>query len=383
MCRYSYTKTMPNRARRDSPEKMIGKKSVLIFSGVSVLFALVLMTSGFAVTIADRTGGAIYWGGKYVNIKPSHYGDVIGRRSAVDQMEVTMTNDIMTVRITGPYFFNYVHNIKRTQDAPPGDLYISSRGWKVSGTAPYTKDIFEASEGWDYVVSFEKKKVYKLNFSDILMTSALPYVAKYRAHQAWRGGYGQAIDDADVTLTDSGLTFMFSVRNIKLESEIGVHWTMKCGNDIIEGGALIPAVALAPLAPVSAEPLQADPIDALAADPSSPDLIAPSGLVPASPAAVAGALPAAAGAGGAPFIGGALAAAAIPAIWFGSDDDDDSATPADNNIEPVVPVVEPFIGPHVEPFIGPEPPATVPEASTALLLLAGLSGILTRKRLIK
>ena len=298
---------------------------------------------------------------------------MIGRRSAVDQMEVTMTNDIMTVKITGPYFFNYVHNIKRTQDAPPGDLYISSKGWKVSGTAPYTKDIFEASEGWDYVVSFEKKKVYKLNFPDIRMTSALPYVGKYRAHQTWRGGYGEAIDDANVILTDSGLTFMFSVRNMRLESEIGVHWTMKCGNDIIEGSALIPPVAMVPPAePVAAEWVGADPVGALAAEPAAPDLLPPSAAA-VGPAGVSSAFPAAAGGGGAPFIGAALAAAAIPAIRFGSDDDDDSVTPGNNFTGPLVPVENP---------IGPGPPTAVPEASSALLLLAGLSGILTRKRLI-
>ncbi len=30
--------------------------------------------------------------------------------AAVDQMEVVMDNDVVTVKITGPYFFNYVHN---------------------------------------------------------------------------------------------------------------------------------------------------------------------------------------------------------------------------------------------------------------------------------
>ena len=239
------------------------KMSRKIFFSAVCLLAVVLLAilSAGAVTVSDRTGGAIYWGGKYVNIKPSGYGDVIGRRSAVDQMEVTMDNDIMTVKITGPYFFNYVHNLKRTQDAPPGDLYISSKGWKVSGTAPYNKDIFEASEGWDYVVSFENKKVYKLKFSDIVMTSALPYVSKYRAQQAWRGGYGEAIDDAEVILTDQGLSFTFSVRNMTLRSEIGVHWTMKCGNDIIEGSALIPPVAVVPVDPAAPETADADPAD--------------------------------------------------------------------------------------------------------------------------
>ena len=190
----------------------------VLFSVASLVVGVALALPVFGTTVTDRSGGTIYWGGKYVNIKPRHHGDVIGRRSAVDQMEVLMDDDVMTVKIMGPYFFNYVHNLKRTQDAPPGDLYISSKGWKVSGKAPYTSDTFQASEGWDYVVSFENKKVYKLDVQAVRMTGALPYTSKYRAHQAWRGGYGEAIDEADVTLTDSGLTFVFSVRNMRLES---------------------------------------------------------------------------------------------------------------------------------------------------------------------
>jgi len=219
----------------------MGRKGKVTFSVVCFLAAILLGTGAAQATVIDdRLGGSVYWGGKYMNIKPSGYGDVIGRRSAVDRMEVTMNHDIMTVKITGPYFSNYVHNIKRTQDALPGDLYISSTGWKVGGSPPHTGDIFEASEGWDYVVSLENKKVYALKFSDVIMTSALPYGNKYRAHQAWRGGYGEVLDDAVVSLTDSGLTFIFSVRNLRLKNEIGLHWTMKCGNDIVEGSVLIP-----------------------------------------------------------------------------------------------------------------------------------------------
>ncbi len=222
------------------------------------------MSAG-ATTISDRSGGTIYWGGKYVNIKPSRYSDVIGRRTAVDQMEVTMNNDVMSVKITGPYFFNYVHNLKRTREAPPGDLYISSQGWKVSGIPPYNRDIFEASEGWDYVVSFQNKKVYRLKFSDIAMTSPLPYIAKYRAKQAWRGGYGEVIDDAEVSLADTGLSFIFSVRNMDLRDEIGLHWTMRCGNDVVEGSALVPPVGVVKADPAP-EIVDADPIDAAALD---------------------------------------------------------------------------------------------------------------------
>jgi hypothetical protein len=330
-----------------------------------MLFAI---GSAGAVTISDRAGGAIYWGGKYVNIKQSGYTDVIGRRSAVDQMEVTMYNDVITVKITGPYFFNYVHNLKRTQEAPPGDLYMSSQGWKVSGTPPYNKDIFEASEGWDYVVSFENKKVYKLKFSEIAMTSALPYVSKYRAQQAWRGGYGQPVDDAEVILTDKDLSFIFSVRNMALRTEMGFHWTMKCGNDIIEGSALMPPIAMAS---PSADPAFIEVANGDPADPFGAEEIIPASMpIPAAASAPQGELTASASPGGA--VGWsfppALAAAAFPVLYSGSDDD--HPVLINNPIGPAPP-------PHTEPG------NSVPEPSTAFLFLAGLFTILARRRHIK
>jgi hypothetical protein len=348
------------------PRRLEGNRKVIFFMVCFLVVTLFTTGIGQAIVIDDRTGSAIYWGGKYVNIKPSGYRDVIGNRSAVDQMEVIVTGDIMTVKITGPYFHNYVHNIKRARDAAPGDLYISSRGWKVAGRPPYTKDIFEASEGWDYVVSFEKKKVYALRFSDIIMTSPLPYVTRYRAHQAWRGGYGDYIADANVTLTETGLTFIFNVRDMRLESKIGLHWTMKCGNDIIEGNAPIAPVAI----PLSAEPAEAEefyavPIDVLVAEIGASELPAAPIAASGSPAVVSGALPSAAG--GFPFVGSLLAAAAIPVTTFGSNQHEEAVTLGSLPSGPVASPPGPVSAP-------------VPEPSTALLLLAGLSGILARKR---
>ena len=344
--------------------------------------ALLSVAIAQALVIDDRPGGTVYWGGKYVRVKPSAYTDSIGRGSAIDQMEVIMNNDVLTVKITGPYFFNYAHKLKRAQDVPPGDLYISSQGWRVSGTPPYTKDIFQASEGWDYVVSLENKKVYTLKFSDIIMTSPATRVGKHRAHQAWRGGYGEALDDAAVTLTDSGLTFIFSVRNMRLGSEIGLHWTMKCGNDIVEGSASIPPIAMAPSAePADAEVVNTDPIGAAAADPGALESPVASAAAPVSSASFSSAVPSTTGEGGGfPFAGPLFATAAISAIdsdpYINSDPyhHSDSSTQKTGLTGPDV---------FVEPLSGPDVPTTVPEPLTALLLMAGLSDILARRCLDK
>lgn len=345
--------------------RLFNKPASKLLNVVVYLFVVVslLASSAQATTISDRVGGSIYWGGKYVNIKPSMYTDVIGRRSAVDQMEVLMQNDVLTVTISGPYFYNYKHNIKRTQDASPGDLYISSKGWKVSGSPPFTKDTFEAAEGWDYVVSFQNKKVYKLDFSTIIMTSALPYTMKYRAHQAWRGGYGEYVDEANVILDESSLKFIFSVRNMELQHEIGMHWTMKCGNDIIEGAAALPAIAMAPVAadPAYAELTPPEPGDAIAGDAIPPDSFLSALRGAPTPDVVAPGTVS----GNAALAMSAFGAALLPFTVNFSDDDGEGGT----SVTPT-------------PFV-PEPRVSVPEPYTVPLLLAGLVSIAFRKRIRK
>ena len=347
-------------------------KRSFLFKMVCLSLAMFLGMSGArAVVIPDRAGGNIYWGGKYVNIKPSRYGDYIGRMTAVDQMEVIMKDDVVTVKITGPYFFYYMHNVKHTRDAQPGDLYISSKGWKVSGTPPYTSDIFEESEGWDYVVSLENKKVYKLKFSNIVMTSALPHSNKYRAHQAWRGGYGEAVDEAEVILTDRGLSFIFSVRNMALHSEIGLHWTMKCGNDIIEGSASLPPIAIG--APAAGPVVEADPADAL----SSGDILPVSGESPVVPAAGPEFASGGSMGGVAWGLAGAPLFAAWPVVGGGSHDNPYVIIPHNT---PDGPPGAPVPG-IITPYDNPEGPGVpVPEPSCTLLLVGSLFGLVVRRR---
>ena len=302
-------------------------------------------------------GGLIYWGGKYVNVKPSQQGDVIGRRSHVDQMEIIMKDDIVTVKITGPYFNNYAHRLNGAQAMPPGDLYMASRGWKVRGGPPYSDDVFEVSEGWDYVVSFTGKALYKLNFADIIWTRPQPGAKKFRANQAWRGGYGQHVDNAVIELTDAALSFTFSVRNMRLGPEIGIHWTMMCGNDIIEGSVPLPAIPLAP-APVDPGDAQVDGADALA-DEVLPTLYSSTTSYP-GPALPPPSADLGVGVGGALPSGVAAAPLLLvaPRLFWG-DNTDDSDEPPDG----------PPTGPQVETF---SVSVAVSEPATSATMLLGI-----------
>jgi hypothetical protein len=225
-------------------KKEMEKKRSIIFW---MVFSLILI--GFnaqAAMIDDSANGFnTYWGGMVVNSSPTSYGDVIGYPDfSLDRMTVTISNNTMTVNITGPYFYDYNHGVGLTGGYGPGDLYINPTGWIYSGAGPhFTGDTFTNAEGWEYVVHLDPATglgaIYDLDWSSsisnpLVMTSA-PNGYVYRADQAWKGGYGTELGTVTGSLDDSGITYAFAINNVGLGNEFGFHWTMKCGNDVIEG----------------------------------------------------------------------------------------------------------------------------------------------------
>lgn len=228
------------------------------------LFLLGIFVVFFSNAVSATVIRDEYWGGNSKIQK-----DFLGKHSDVTDMEVVADDEKITVTISGPFFYNYAHHIKGADKTPPGDLYIASAGWKVKGKAPYTKDTFTKDEGWDYVVSLFDKAVYKLDWSKIQWTRPGPGTVIYRADQAWRGGYGGFVSWADTKLTDKALVISFPINAIIPETisseqgvdqssdemaedgstgedvyiaNIGLHWTMMCGNDILEGEFGVPII---------------------------------------------------------------------------------------------------------------------------------------------
>lgn len=232
----------------------------------TILFPVAFLVLVASVALAESTMiRDEYWGG---NTKIQK--DSLGRASEITGMEVVADDERITVTISGPFFYNYVHHLKGADKTPPGDLYISSAGWKVKGSAPYAEDTFTKDEGWDYVVSLFDKAVYKLDWSKIEWTRPKPGSVIYRRDQAWRGGYGEFVSWADVKLTDKALVISFPFTALLQDMtpteaadgvedtdsgdgvgetaaedqnmlDIGLHWTMMCGNDIVEGAFALPA----------------------------------------------------------------------------------------------------------------------------------------------
>jgi hypothetical protein len=213
------------------------------------LFCLLLFCGLFiygqaqAYTINDA-----YWGGI-----PTHSfspRDVIGDewRFGISSMDVSSSGSTMTVVINTYYASAFLNN--NTYGLGPGDLFISVNGWNPSGVGPnYTADTGSSGETWEFGVN--GSGVYDLSKATIKFTNLdglNPNSWVYRDGQEWTfassasslGGATQTIDGSQNTIT-----YVFDTSQMGLTGAevLGFHWTMQCGNDVIEGAAPVPEPA--------------------------------------------------------------------------------------------------------------------------------------------
>jgi len=197
-----------------------------------------------------------------VNPAPGQPGDY--QFSVTGLTATKLASGDIQVVLTGPYFGTlFAYDL--TKPGNPGDLYISSTGWRVStpsadGHADADKFV-RSTEGWNYVVSLGTivsnptthnfvgtGSLFQLNGA-YTETSAQSLFSMYRTDQAWRGGYsgpslGAATATLAITRLDSNftedplgtLTFTFANPYGWDPNQLGYHWTMGCGNDVVEGG---------------------------------------------------------------------------------------------------------------------------------------------------
>jgi hypothetical protein len=220
--------------------------------GLILLGILIGAVAAMAQTtvIDDSRGGAnTYYGGT----APSAYEnqDAIPGGTLewdVNSMVVTVTGTTVDVKVIGPWFSTAYNNADLFYNS--GDLYLSSNGWKHNNDSPhFPTDTFTHGEGWNFVVTDRKvitpgiygyeSGVYALDFNSIQMTDPTYALSLGRANQAYIGGYGAKVEDATVTFNstlgaDSYMEFQF---NNFLSGDVGLHWTMYCGNDVVEGQA--------------------------------------------------------------------------------------------------------------------------------------------------
>jgi hypothetical protein len=205
----------------------------------ALVMVLVLAGTAQAYTVLDN-----YWGGTVIGASDTAYGDQISGslyEFGVDQAIIGVSGGMVSVKLTGSYFSSYLGNVGLAGSNGPGDLYISTSGWHTSsGSAPnYSTDTFNSGEGWNLVVSQADKKVYALSYE----AGAITYSNAsgiYRSNQAWVGGYGALLADATVNLDASGMEFIFPLSVLGGSQNVGLHWNMKCANDVFEGGSPVP-----------------------------------------------------------------------------------------------------------------------------------------------
>lgn len=227
---------------------------------LAILAGLLLVpVSAFAtpVTITDT----------YIGGTPTHESwagqDVVGTLSSYDVREMVIDRSAtsLSVAIYSSYFNNVGSDGTRL-----GDLFISTNGWHPYGPAPYLEDRFgqgehmelvavlsdhgEATTGaQDYLGHEGDISLYEVNDANVILSAANGiYRAGQEVQYAANGqaalitGHWSIQDVAGSEYDRLVITFNFP-SSVAFGAELGFHWGMTCGNDVIEGGASVPEPA--------------------------------------------------------------------------------------------------------------------------------------------
>jgi hypothetical protein len=195
----------------------------------------------------------------YIGADPTHrwaHKDVIGEDHLynIDSMEVTLAGGEMNVNVIGNYFDNVGSD--RTY---MGDLFISADGWRPYGDAPYKMDWALNGEDWEYALVMDSHDnstskgslaLYAVN-PDGIVQSGLnglnPGRWVYRDKQEVRYNPGtdeESLATGSWSISGNALNYNISYNDWGIiGDEIGFHWTMSCGNDVIEGAVPTPEPA--------------------------------------------------------------------------------------------------------------------------------------------
>jgi hypothetical protein len=217
-------------------KKLMGMVVVFLCGALSVV-------SVHAYDIADN-----YWGGTptitgYVN------QDVMGSANIFDvsKLNFSISGSTLVVDIHSTFFNPLLTNRLNTTR---GDLFISTNGWNPSGSGFYATDTGTLGESWEYAAVLGSNGtlgLYTVNPSQI----------NYSTHPS--GGYRQGQEVSYNNLNQQNLNGPLSswqiidvagdydILRLTIDNglfagitDFGFHWTMSCGNDVIEGGTHVP-----------------------------------------------------------------------------------------------------------------------------------------------
>jgi hypothetical protein len=161
----------------------------------------------------------------------------------VEWMDVDVTKNWMTVNVRTDF------GAGETYGTDYGDLFISTDGWQPDGDAPYLTDTAATGEVWEYVFDVSSGNLYNISEQAIQENNILLSDDVMDANGAFRNGQEVLIDaeGLDDYIASSGgsagrdgdyYAMSFDISELGLDAnnfKAGLHWTMTCGNDVIEG----------------------------------------------------------------------------------------------------------------------------------------------------
>ena len=250
------------------------KHTMAVATAMSLLFAA---SQAEALYIADN-----YWGGgvfdtstsniimndgnDYSDAGPAKSGDVYdpiltGTSSGfgydISGMDVSILNGTLTVKIYSDrdnYFYNWLS--KSTSAFAPGDLFLSTTGWNplasstdtsTNGEPNHNTDGAGVGTSWDFVVALEGVSTSTKGTSNLYSTATangnISYGTLRNAQEAWFspsiGATSVGSGDWQIVSSDNANPYLLITTSLTTEMqnvrEWGLHWTMECANDVIEG----------------------------------------------------------------------------------------------------------------------------------------------------
>jgi len=250
------------------------KHTMAVATAMSLLFAA---SQAEALYIADN-----YWGGGVmssntpatiiandgtdtIEASPAKSGDVYdpnltntieGFGYDISGMDVSILNGTLTVIIYSNkdnYFGKWLLN---KSAYAPGDLFLSTTGWNpletstdtfTNGKRNYNSDGAGVGTSWDFVVALENVLTANKGTSNLYSTAAangnISYGTLRNAQEAYFSPSTNATsvgtgvwEIVSPTNANPYLLITTSLTNeMQNVREWGLHWTMECANDVIEG----------------------------------------------------------------------------------------------------------------------------------------------------
>lgn len=233
------------------------------------LTKMAALTAAALTLVVAQSANALLINDNYIGADDKGAGDVIGNGDhyQVHSMDVNMlAGNMLSVKINTNFAGKSGSLLAgQTQNGlglAYGDLFLSS-GWSPSGASPYIGDDASNGNTWTYGFSLDDRysnaggtgSFYSLNAGDNVANTHLADDLM-KVDSSFRAGQEVEIDlGSDVTMLAGGISWSVSATSIDFlidvtgtdlatASNIGLHWTMTCANDVIEGAYPVPEPAL-------------------------------------------------------------------------------------------------------------------------------------------